>query len=277
MPHPRRDRVRRPAARRLGRGAGVTAHELTSWVLPLVVRIERDAPPTRTDALEAAARRGAAHADHRRAGVGRRGRAPGTAAASARSCAGPAGAEWRRAAGAAGLDGRARGSAEVRVYPPIPVDGWPPELARLQVGGTELDDPSRRRAPTRGVPLILLSPDVEMSAGQGDGPGRARRAARLAVAAPAQRAALAATPGSRSRCATRQPRQWRGGARGRRAGRPRRRLHRGRAGRRPPRSSLSGQLPSWSLYLTTEAATDHSRGGRRGSAPRTGRTARRCG
>ena len=29
---------------------------MTEWVLPLVVRIERDAPPTRTDALEAAAR-----------------------------------------------------------------------------------------------------------------------------------------------------------------------------------------------------------------------------
>ena len=32
-------------------------------VLPFVVRIERDAPPTRTDALEAAARGGPAHAD----------------------------------------------------------------------------------------------------------------------------------------------------------------------------------------------------------------------
>ena len=29
---------------------------MTELVLPLVVRIERDAPPTRTDALEAAAR-----------------------------------------------------------------------------------------------------------------------------------------------------------------------------------------------------------------------------
>jgi peptidyl-tRNA hydrolase len=58
------------------------------------------------------------------------------------------------------------GSAEVRVFPPVPVDAWPPELARLQVGGTELDDPSPPPAPDDRVPLVLISPDVEMSAGK---------------------------------------------------------------------------------------------------------------
>jgi peptidyl-tRNA hydrolase len=133
-------------------------------VLPLVVRIERDAPPTRTDALEAAARavlvmltssepdwQDAIHAwdGSRIRKVVRRAR----------------GAEWRRAAELPGIT-VVSGSAEVRVYPPIPVDGWPPELSRLQVGGTHLDDPKPPPAPDRAVPLVLLSPEVEMSAGK---------------------------------------------------------------------------------------------------------------
>ena len=57
------------------------------------------------------------------------------------------------------------GSAEVRVFPPIPVDEWPRDLARLQVGGTELDDPTP--APVKaGTPLVLLSPDLELTAGK---------------------------------------------------------------------------------------------------------------
>ncbi len=104
-----------------------------------MVRIERADPPTRTDALEAAARgallmlttdrpewaEAVAEWDGQRIRkVVRRAR----------------GAEWRRALAVDGLDVRQR-TAEVRVYPPVPVDAWPPELARLQVGGTNLEDP----------------------------------------------------------------------------------------------------------------------------------------
>ncbi|CAM5618159.1 peptidyl-tRNA hydrolase [Streptomyces narbonensis] len=32
--------------------------------------------------------------------------------------------------------------AEVRVFPPVPLDGWPKELVKLQVSGTDLDDPA---------------------------------------------------------------------------------------------------------------------------------------
>jgi hypothetical protein len=74
------------------------------------------------------------------------------------------GAEWRRAEALPGLTVR-NGSAEVRVFPPIPVDEWPRDLARLQVGGTELDDPPP--APVKaGTPLVLLSPDLELTAGK---------------------------------------------------------------------------------------------------------------
>jgi peptidyl-tRNA hydrolase len=137
---------------------------VTELVLPLAVRIDRAAPPTRTDALEAAARavlvmltadepewQDAIRAwdGSRIRKVVRRGR----------------GAEWRRASAVPGRTVR-HGSAEVRVYPPVPVDGWPPELARLQVGGTELDDPEPPAAPAAGLPLVLISPHLEMTAGK---------------------------------------------------------------------------------------------------------------
>jgi peptidyl-tRNA hydrolase len=133
-------------------------------VLPFVVRIERDAPPTRTDALEAAARGvllmltadrpewadAVAEWDGQRIRkVVRRAR----------------GAEWRRALTVDGLD-VAQGTAEVRVYPPIPIDDWPPELGRLQVGGTNLVDPVTPAAPPAGLPLVLLSPRAEMTTGK---------------------------------------------------------------------------------------------------------------
>jgi peptidyl-tRNA hydrolase len=133
-------------------------------VLPFVVRIERATPPARTDALEAAARgvllmltrpeaewAEAVHAwdAQRIRKVVRRAR----------------GAEWRRALTVDGLDVTHR-TAELRVYPPIPVDGWPPELARLQVGGTNLEDPAEPAAPAPGTPLVLLSPHADMTTGK---------------------------------------------------------------------------------------------------------------
>jgi peptidyl-tRNA hydrolase len=137
---------------------------VTELVLPFVVRIERDAPPSRTDALEAAARAVllmlteprpewvdavAAWDGQRIRKVVRRAR----------------GAEWRRALTVAGLDVES-GTAQLRVYPPVPVDGWPPDLARLQVGGTYLDDPEPPPPVPAGTPLVLLSPHAEMSAGK---------------------------------------------------------------------------------------------------------------
>ena len=133
-------------------------------VLPLVVRMERTDPPQRTDALEAAARavltmlttdvpewREAVSAwdAHRIRKVVRRAR----------------GAEWERAGAIDGITVN-HSSAEVRVYPPIAVDAWPRDLARLQVGGTELQDASAPRVPPAGLPVVLLSPDVGMSAGK---------------------------------------------------------------------------------------------------------------
>jgi peptidyl-tRNA hydrolase len=144
-----------------GDSSGTGAAELA---LPFVIRIERDTPPDRTDALEAAARGvllmltadrpewidAVARWDGQRIRkVVRRAR----------------GAEWRRALTVDGLD-VVHGTAQLRVYPPVPVDAWPPELARLQVGGTNLVDAQPPPAAAAGVPLVLLSPHAEMTTGK---------------------------------------------------------------------------------------------------------------
>lgn len=147
------------------------------FVLPLVVRIEKAAPPARTDALETAARavlvllsdeRSTAEdgewaeavrdwQDARIRKVVRRAR----------------GAEWRRAQTLPGitLTGRTAAAedtppAEVRVFPPVPLDGWPKELAKLQVSGTDLDDPAPPPPPDPAGPVLWLNPEVGMSAGK---------------------------------------------------------------------------------------------------------------
>jgi len=133
-------------------------------VLPMVVRIERADPPTRTDALAVAAR-GALlmltteRAEWAAAVAEWDGQRIRKVVRRAR------GTEWRRALALDGL-GVAQGTAEVRVYPPIPIDAWPPELGRLQVGGTDLTDPAPPCEPAVGTPLVLLSPHVRMTAGK---------------------------------------------------------------------------------------------------------------
>ncbi|AUG80847.1 peptidyl-tRNA hydrolase [Kitasatospora sp. MMS16-BH015] len=139
------------------------------YVLPLVVRLERATPPARTDALETSARavltlladarvtepegewaeRVAAWEDARIRKVVRRAR----------------GGEWRKTEELPGITVRGR-EAEVRVFPPVPLDGWPKELAKLQVSGTDLDDPEPPADPEPGTPVLWLNPELEMSAGK---------------------------------------------------------------------------------------------------------------
>ncbi|WP_046089271.1 peptidyl-tRNA hydrolase [Streptomyces antioxidans] len=159
------------------------------FVLPLVVRIEKAAPPARTDALETAARAVLALLSDERATA-----TDGEWAQAVRDWQDARirkvvrrarGAEWRRAAGLPGItvtgraptpapaedgheagDGASSVAAEVRVFPPVPLDGWPKELAKLQVSGTDLDDPEPPSAPDPTGPVLWLSPHVEMSAGK---------------------------------------------------------------------------------------------------------------
>lgn len=142
--------------------------EKPQFVLPLVVRIERAEPPARTDALETAARAVLAIlADERSAGDGEWARAmTDWQDARIRKVVRRArGAEWRRAETLPGITVTG-GSAEVRVFPPIPLDGWPKDLAKLQVSGTELEDPAAPGAPRPGSALLWLNPELDMSAGK---------------------------------------------------------------------------------------------------------------
>ncbi|MET8942569.1 peptidyl-tRNA hydrolase [Streptomyces sp. NPDC004542] len=142
--------------------------EAPQYVLPLVVRVEKAAPPTRTDALETAARAVLTLlGDERSVADGAWARAvrDWEDARIRKVVRRARGAEWRRAEALPGITVTGK-SAEVRVFPPVPLDGWPKDLAKLQVSGTELDDPEPPVDAGPAAPVLWLSPDVTMSAGK---------------------------------------------------------------------------------------------------------------
>ncbi|MDH6453577.1 MULTISPECIES: aminoacyl-tRNA hydrolase [unclassified Streptomyces] len=138
------------------------------FVLPLVVRIEKAAPPARTDALETAARAVLVMlADERSVGDGEWAEVmrDWQDARIRKVVRRARGAEWRRAEALPGITVTGK-SAEVRVFPPVPLDGWPKDLARLQVSGTDLEDPEPPAEADTTVPVLWLNPDLDMSAGK---------------------------------------------------------------------------------------------------------------
>ncbi|MGW7368916.1 peptidyl-tRNA hydrolase [Streptomyces sp. NPDC054841] len=149
-----------------------TRDEAPQYVLPLVVRIEKTAPPSRTDALETAARAVLVIlSDERSLGDGEWAQAmrDWQDARIRKVVRRARGAEWRRASALPGITVTGE-TAEVRVFPPVPLDGWPKELVKLQVSGTELQDPQDTAGPAGDIDphqaLIWLSPDLHMSAGK---------------------------------------------------------------------------------------------------------------
>ncbi len=139
------------------------------FALPLVIRVERSAPPARTDALEGAARAVLRFLTDPRVTA-----ADGEWAAAARAWEDARirkvvrrarGAAWERAGALPGITVALR-SAEIRVYPPVPVDEWPADLARLQVSGTDLDDPRAPEEPAAGTPVLWMNPELPMTAGK---------------------------------------------------------------------------------------------------------------
>lgn len=137
---------------------------MTELVLPFTLRLERDHPPARTDALEAAAMAVLLMLTSERGDWGDQ-LASWDAQRIRKVVRRARGAEWRRALTVDGLDVEHR-TAQLRVHPPVPIDAWPPELARLQVGGTTLDDPEPPDPPPPDVALVLLSPHADMTAGK---------------------------------------------------------------------------------------------------------------
>lgn len=138
------------------------------FVLPLVVRIERAAPPPRTDALETAARAVLVMlGDERSTGDGAWAQAvrDWQDARIRKVVRRARGAEWRRAEALPGITVTGK-TAEVRVFPPVPLDGWPKDLARLQVSGTDLDDPEPPVDADPSAPVLWMNPGLGMSAGK---------------------------------------------------------------------------------------------------------------
>jgi peptidyl-tRNA hydrolase len=149
------------------------------WALPLVVRVERAAPPTHEAALHAAARSVATILTRPESGsdgpwhpavarwsegwirkVVRRARA----------------SRWQEIAGLPGVTASTAG-AEVRALLPYPVNAPPAELARLQIAGLDLpkapapNDPSSDKtadetAGTTAVLTIATAPDLSLTTGK---------------------------------------------------------------------------------------------------------------
>lgn len=163
-PHP--DRAAEPEQRERPEEPGEDGRQ--EYALPLVVRLERQDPPERTDALETAARGVLALlSDPRSARDGEWGERVRLWEESAirKVVRRARGAEWRRAEQLPGVTVAGR-TALVRVFPPVPVGDWPRDLARLQVSGTELEDREPPPPPEPGSPVVWLAPDLEMSAGK---------------------------------------------------------------------------------------------------------------
>jgi peptidyl-tRNA hydrolase len=143
--------------------------EGAQYALPLVIRVERAAPPARTDALEGAAQAILAFLSDPRVTEDDGEWAAATRAwedARIRKVVRRArGAAWERACALPGIT-VVRGSAEVRVYPPVPVDEWPADLARLQVSGTDFDDARAPGEPAAGTPVLWMNPELPMTAGK---------------------------------------------------------------------------------------------------------------
>ncbi|MFD3403198.1 peptidyl-tRNA hydrolase [Kribbella sp. NPDC058693] len=146
-------------------------------VLTLVVRVEKNARPAQTDALETAARAVLAIlADERSYGEGEWASAMGAWQDDRirKIVKRSRGAEWRRATGVPGITVLGSGAgaeepanvAEVRVFPPTAVDAVPPELANLQVSGTDFEDSAALPPLVPGVPLLWVNPALEMSSGK---------------------------------------------------------------------------------------------------------------
>jgi peptidyl-tRNA hydrolase len=145
------------------------ANEAREYALPFVIHVEKADPPHRTDAIEAAARATlvflsdprVTEADGEWAGAVRR----WTDGRIRKVVRRARGANWRRAEALPGITIVHR-SAEVRVYPPVPNDDWPPDLSRLQVSGTDLEDPGQLPIAPNATPVLYLNPHLSMTAGK---------------------------------------------------------------------------------------------------------------
>lgn len=136
-------------------------------LMPMVLRIERKAPPTRTAMLEAAGAAALAVCLDERCKPGgewheaMHGWVSGRIRKVARRARGT---HWEAVQA---LPGRTLevGDAQVRAFLPMRVADMPKELTRLQISGSELES-DLPGPPSAQRPILWLNPDVPMSAGK---------------------------------------------------------------------------------------------------------------
>ncbi|MBO3088257.1 peptidyl-tRNA hydrolase [Cellulomonas dongxiuzhuiae] len=140
------------------RGAPTDLVDDTPWVMQLVVRVERADPPSRTAACAAAATAVVALLADERAqpdGPWEPAVRRWTDLAIRKHCRRARGVAWDRAAHLPGVTVEVDG-AQVRAFVPTPTDAIPRELAKLQLSGSEPDDPGRAER----VDVLLDGPVV---------------------------------------------------------------------------------------------------------------------
>jgi len=164
------------------------------WAMQLVARVEKTAPPTRTDVCAASAiavvrllADGRTQPDGEWFAQIRR----WTDGAIRKHCRRARGIAWTRVEALPGVTA-AVGRAEVRALVPGPLDEIPPEVAKLQLSGSELDDPDADQAvdPVAGGPVVVsICPEPVLPLGKAA--AAAGHAAQLtALRMPARRLAV---------------------------------------------------------------------------------------
>lgn len=156
-----------PLVARYLRAPGVIPPEADGVVraMPVILRIDRAHPPSRTALLEAAAQAALAVClDERAMGEWQDELAAWIGARIRKIARRARGAHWAAVQDVPGVTVGVDG-AEVRALVPGPVDAVPKVVSRLQIEGTglPLDCPP---PPGPGVPLIVLNPAVEITVGK---------------------------------------------------------------------------------------------------------------
>jgi len=171
---PRDDRRRTATMTSLVPPTGVSGHADPAgeapWAMQLVVRAEKTAPPTRTDACAAAALAVVALLSDERATCGEW-RPAVTRWQDGRirkHCRRARGAAWDRAEQLPGVTVTS-GTAQVRAFVPGPTDAIADTLRKLQLSGSELPDPDPVvRGPVDDPDLVVISltPDPHLPFGK---------------------------------------------------------------------------------------------------------------
>jgi peptidyl-tRNA hydrolase len=137
------------------------------WAMPLVLRMEKSAPPSRTPLLEAAARAALAvclHDDARPGGPWHEPLMTWTSGHIRKVARRARGAHWRAVQELPGVTMEVDG-ARVRALLPCRVGDLPREVSRLQISGSDVPDDEPGPAPD-DRPVLLLNPHAAMSAGK---------------------------------------------------------------------------------------------------------------